>query len=64
MAEAARMQNEDNILLRKLYKATENYEKAMKAKAKIDAKKRSNVAAAMTLPNRISDLTQQDKYTA
>lgn len=40
------------------------YKKAMKAEATIDAKKRSNVAAAMTLPNRVGDLTQQDKYTA
>lgn len=64
LAEAARMQNEDNLLLRRLANATDTFEKAMKAKVKIDAKKRSNVAAAITLVNRVGDLTQQDKYTA
>lgn len=64
LAEAARMQNEDNLLHRRLINATYTFEKAMNARNKIGAKKRANVAAAMTLPNCVGDLTQQDKYTA
>ena len=64
MAEAAQMQYDLDALLPALYEKYGDFAKAHEEMQKINARKRSNVAAAMTLPNRLYLLTQEDQYNA
>ena len=64
MAEASQLQHESDNLLMGLYKMHGNFQRAYEELRKINARKRSNVAAAMTLPNRVFLLTQKDQYDA
>ena len=52
MAEAAQLQYDSDALLMRLYQKLENFEQAHEEMQKMNARKRSNVAAAMILPNR------------
>ena len=47
-----------------LYAKYGDFAQAHEEVQKINARKRSNVAAAMTLPNRLFLLTQEDQYNA
>ena len=64
MAEAAAKYSEHDRELRDLVEKLGDYNKALSQKAEIDSRKKSNVPSAMTLPNRIHDLTTADLYNA
>lgn len=64
MSEAAASQGERDKQLFDLFNLHGSYSKALSEKQAIDERKRSNVPAPMTLPNRISELTTEDEYLA
>ena len=64
MAEAAAKYSEHDRELRDLVEKLGDYNEALTQKAEIDSRKKSNVPSAMTLPNRIHDLTTADLYNA
>lgn len=64
MAEASQLQFENDNLLRRLCNKYNNFEQAFEELEKINARKRSNVPASMTLANRCFLLTQEDQYNA
>lgn len=64
LADAAYLHDEHQHVLKKLMGQEKSYSEAMAEKAKLDERKRSNVAAAMTLPDRCHQLTSADEYKA
>ena len=64
MDAAAALQGEHNRYLLDLLKIHGDYASALRAKREIDSRKRSNVPAAMTVPNRCHELTLDDEYNA
>lgn len=64
MAEAAHLHTENNNELKALFQQKKDYSTAMKQKWEIDSRKQSNVAAAITLPNREFRLTCKDRDDA
>lgn len=64
MAEAASLQAGHTKQLLALYRDTKDFTRALFEKRALDSRKESNVPSAMTLPNRVFELTTRDEYTA
>ena len=64
MAEAAANYSEHDRPLRDLVEKLGDYNQALAQNAETDSRKQSNVPSAMTLPNRIYDMTMVDSYDA
>ena len=64
MAEAATLQAEHNKQLAALFSNHQDLTRVLSEKRALDSRKVSNVPSAMTLPNRVFELTTEDEYTA
>ena len=64
MAEAASLQAGHNKQLAALFNVHKDLTRALSEKRALDSRKESNVPAAMTLPDRVFELTTEDEYTA
>lgn len=64
VAEAAALQGEHNKQLFALFQVCDDLSQALQEKREMDNRKKSNVPAPMTLPNRCFELTTEDQYRA
>lgn len=64
MAECASSQGEHQKRLLKVYDKLRNFQEALRQKQRLDARKESNVPAAMTLLNRMFEQSVEDECNA